>query len=199
MATIYGVKNRVFQSGRNCPQWKLWEFSGCHTNKKMGLPLNHFIASSNSNNIIPEFLETGQFCPRPSVKTLANAMDVGNPSNFERMIYLYDEDFSAITSEIKGFWCNDKQIKTAIKTIFNKYHYISDPHSAIGYAASEHYQSNGFWVSTAHAAKFGEVINDVLPESPILPKGLANLKNKEKHFSSMQVDTNILTDFLSKL
>ena len=101
--------------------------------KRMGLPIKDFIAASNANDVVPEYLQTGEYRPRASVRTIANAMDVGAPSNFERMVWLCDSQYEAMVSEMRGYSCNDQQIKDAVSEIYNKYGYVSDPHSAVGY------------------------------------------------------------------
>ena len=105
--------------------------------KRMGLPIKDFVAASNANDVVPEYLSTGVYRPRPSVRTVANAMDVGDPSNFERMLWLCNDSYDEMSAEIKGFSCTDEQILQAIAEIKDKYGYISDPHSAVGYLATK--------------------------------------------------------------
>ena len=164
--------------------------------KRMGLPVKGFVAASNANDVVPEYLRTAEYRPRPSVRTVANAMDVGDPSNFERMLWLCNDSYDRMCDEIKGFSCDDSQILDAIKEIYNAYGYISDPHSAVGYLATRHYVSDGFWLSTAHAAKFCEVIERAVGTTPELPSGLAGAMNKEKFFMKISSDDNELMDFL---
>lgn len=159
--------------------------------KKMGLPIKCFVAASNANDVVPEYLQTGEYRPRPSVRTVANAMDVGDPSNFERMLWLCNDSYEYMCSEIKGFSCSDAQILDAIKEIYDNTGYISDPHSAVGYLATKYYASDGFWLSTAHAAKFCEVIEQAITKTPDLPDGLAKAMNKDRIFTKMSCD-NVL-------
>lgn len=165
--------------------------------KRMGLPIKGFVAASNANDVVPEYLETGDYRPRASVRTVANAMDVGAPSNFERMLWLCNDSYEEMTSEIKGFSCNDAQILDAIREIYDSYGYISDPHSAVGYLATKHYVSEGFWLSTAHAAKFCEVIQQAIGKVPELPEGLAKAIDKERCFTKISSEDSDLVDFLS--
>ena len=164
--------------------------------KKMGLPIRNFVAASNANDVVPEYLQTGKYRPRPSVRTVANAMDVGDPSNFERMLWLCNDSYDDMCEEIKGFSCSDAQILDAIKEIHDSYDYISDPHSAVGYLATKHYGSDGFWLSTAHAAKFCEVIEEAIGRKPELPDGLAKAMNIERRFTNMTSEDKDLRDFL---
>ena len=166
--------------------------------KRMGLPIAGFVAASNANSVVPEYLESGEYNPRPSVRTVANAMDVGDPSNFERMMWLCNGSYDAMADEIKGYWCNDEMILAAIKEINDLYGYISDPHSAVGYLAVKKYSVEGFWLSTAHAAKFCEIIEKAAVQEPELPSGLALAMNKEREFTPMSADENDLAEFLCK-
>ena len=151
--------------------------------KRMGLPVKGFVAASNANDIIPKYLENGEYNPRASVRTVANAMDVGDPSNFERMLWLCNDSYEQMTDEIKGYSCTDGQILSAIKEIHDKYGYVSDPHSAVGYLATRYYNNEGFWLSTAHAAKFCEIIQQAMDAVPQLPSGLALAIEKEREFT----------------
>ena len=164
--------------------------------KRMGLPVKSFVAASNANDVVPEYLVTGDYRPRPSVRTVANAMDVGDPSNFERMLWLCDDSYESMTSEIKGFSCTDAQILDAIREIYDSYGYVSDPHSAVGYLATRHYSADGFWLSTAHAAKFCEVIQQAIGRTPELPSGLADAVERERVFTEISSKDSDLVDFL---
>ena len=167
--------------------------------KRMGLPIKDFIAASNANDVVPEYLQTGEYRPRASVRTVANAMDVGAPSNFERMMWLCDSQYESMVAEMKGYSCSDQQIKDAVTEIYNEYGYISDPHSAVGYLATKKYSSDGFWLSTAHAAKFCEVIEDAVGIKPELPEGLASAMEKPKKSQKMSADGKDFAEFLYKL
>ena len=162
----------------------------------MGLPVKGFVAGSNANDVVPEYLNTGVYNPRESVRTIANAMDVGAPSNFERMMYLYGEDFDRLTGELAGFSNTDAEIRDGIREMFEKFGYISDPHSAVGYNASKAYGINGFWLSTAHNAKFREVLLDTLGREFPIPEGLKAAMSKEKVFKPMNVSIAELEDYI---
>lgn len=167
--------------------------------KAMGLPIKGFVAASNANDVVPEYLLTGEYRPRPSVRTVANAMDVGDPSNFERMMWLYGSSYDSLKADLNGYSCSDSQIKGAVKEIYEKYGYISDPHSAVGYLAAMHYDVEGFWLSTAHAAKFCEVIQDSIGLLPELPSGLAQAMGKPKFSTPIAADETVLADFLTEV
>ncbi len=167
--------------------------------KRMGLPIKDFIAASNANDVVPEYLQTGVYRPRASVRTVANAMDVGAPSNFERMIWLCNSQYDAMLAEMRGYSCTDQQIKDAVAEIYNNYGYISDPHSAIGYLATKRYSADGFWLSTAHAAKFCEVIEESVGIMPELPSGLALAMDRPKLSDRMSAEEKEFADFLYNL
>ena len=167
--------------------------------KKMGLPLKGFIAASNENDIIPDYLKTGCFFPKPSVYTISSAMDVGNPSNYERILDLYGNNFDAIIEEVKGYSCKETDIKKAMKDIHERYSYISDPHSAIGYLAARFYDIYGFWLSTAHSAKFNDVIKSILGLEPMAPLGIIEAEKKDKNFLEMEIDLDKLKSYIRKL
>ena len=165
--------------------------------RRMGLPLAGFVAASNSNDVVPEFLRTGDYRPRPSVRTLANAMDVGAPSNFERMLWLCGDDPEAPRGELTGFRCDDALIRRTIDELHRNYGYLSDPHSAVGYAASTASGKAGFYLSTAHPAKFGEVISPVTGAAVPLPPRLAELSRRPRTSEPMEADLRALEAFIA--
>ena len=167
--------------------------------RRMGLPLKGFVAASNANDVVPEFLQSEVYRPRASVQTVANAMDVGDPSNFERMMQLCGEDIAALRGEVRGFSCSNEEIKQAIAEIYNKYRYLSDPHSAVGYLATKQLGVDGFWLSTAHAAKFGEVVEPVAGVAPELPKSLAEAVGRERKFTSIEAKEEVLAAYLREM
>ena len=167
--------------------------------RRMGMPLKGFVAASNANDVVPEFLQSEVYRPRASVQTVANAMDVGDPSNFERMMQLCGEDIAALRDEVRGFSCSDEEIKQAIAEIYNKYRYLSDPHSAVGYLATKQLGVDGFWLSTAHAAKFGEVVEPVAGVAPELPKSLAEAVGRERKFTSIEAKEEVLAAYLREM
>ncbi len=161
--------------------------------QKMGLPIAHFVAASNVNDIVPHYLCTGNYNPRPSVRTLSNAMDVGNPSNFARMQDLFGFTWNNMSENISGYSINDEATKLGIKEVFEKYNYVIDPHGAVGYLAFKAYQKNnpntrGIILETAHPSKFIDSVEEVINQKVDIPERLAILANKEKESVLMNTD-----------
>lgn len=167
--------------------------------QRMGLPVGGFVAASNLNDVVPEFLHTGVYRPRPSVQTPASAMDVGAPSNFERMLWLCGGDPERLRSELEGFRCDNAGIRRTIDELYERYGYFSDPHSAVGYAASMAIGKPGFYLSTAHPAKFGEVIASVTGSRVPLPERLSVLTQRPQHSDPLAVDLAALEDFVAEV
>lgn len=167
--------------------------------QRMGLPVGGFVAASNLNDVVPEFLHTGVYRPRPSVQTPASAMDVGAPSNFERMLWLCGGDPERLRSELEGFRCDNAGIRRTIDELYERYGYFSDPHSAVGYAASMAVGKPGFYLSTAHPAKFGEVIASVTGSRVPLPDRLSVLTQRPQHSDPLAVDLAALEDFVAEV
>lgn len=158
--------------------------------QKMGLPIANFIAATNVNDVVPEYLESGIFSPRPSRPTLSNAMDVGNPSNFARMLDLHGSTWNRMKENIKGFGFNDTSTKAGVKEVFEKYHYEIDPHGAVGYLALKKFQIKnpetcGVIFETAHPSKFLKDVEEILQKEIDIPERLAILSKKEKHSVKM--------------
>ncbi|WP_298064461.1 threonine synthase [uncultured Rikenella sp.] len=170
---------------------------------RMGLPVGRFVAASNANDVVPEFLRMGDYRPRPSVRTVANAMDVGDPSNFERMMALCDADVDRLRSVVAGFSASDDRIREAIAEMRREYGYLSDPHSAVGYLAMQACGgSGGFWLSTAHEAKFREVLREALPADAIpaeLPPALAERLSLPRKYEPLAADAGLLKEYLTTL
>lgn len=167
--------------------------------KKMGLPATGFIAASNANDIVPKYLESAQFSPKPSIQTISNAMDVGNPSNFARLLDLYGGNYEAITSDIRGTSFNDEQTKEIIKEVYDKYNYLMCPHTAIGYGGLKRYLNNdetGILLSTAHPVKFKDIVDPLISEKVEIPLRLQKIIEKEKQAISMAKDYNQFKEFL---
>ena len=167
--------------------------------RRMGLPVEGFVAASNLNDVVPEFLRTGIYRPRPSVQTLATAMDVGAPSNFERMLWLCGGDPGALQDELIGYRCDNAGIRRTIDALYERCGYLSDPHSAVGYAASVAVDKPGFYLSTAHPAKFGEVIASVTGRRVQLPERLETLTRREQHSDPLEVDLRALEEFVARV
>jgi threonine synthase len=143
--------------------------------KRMGLPIYRFIAANNRNDIFYQYLKTGEYNPRPSIPTLANAMDVGDPSNFARVVDLYHHSHSEIVADISGATYTDDDIRQTVKETWQKHHYLLDPHGACGYRAlSEGLKAGeaGFFIETAHPAKFLQTIEPIIGEKVEIPQRL---------------------------
>ncbi|WP_312206473.1 threonine synthase [Epilithonimonas hominis] len=170
--------------------------------KKMGLPVHRFIASTNENDVIPKFLETGNYEAKPSKQTISNAMDVGNPSNFERMKSLFNNDVSEFKKEIESYSFSDEATKKAMRNVKKEFGYILDPHGAVAYLGLEKYseKSNedfvGVLLETAHPAKFVEVVEDVLKEKVEIPEKLEAFNKKEKQSVEFSVDFESVKKYL---
>lgn len=152
--------------------------------QKLGLPVKRFIAANNENDIVYKYLQTGSYDPRPSVATIANAMDVGDPSNFARILDLYGHSHEQITSVIKGFRYSDAQIREVLLTVYSEEGYLLDPHGACAYRAlSEDLKEDevGVFLETAHPAKFTETVETIIGEGRVpLPEKLAEFMKGEK-------------------
>ena len=144
---------------------------------EMGLPIKQFIAANNSNDVVFEYLETGKYEPRKSVETIANAMDVGAPSNFARILDLYDHSHTLISEKIKGYRYSDDEIREVIDKVYQEFGYLCDPHGACGYQALVEYLCDkqvGVFLETAHPAKFTETVEAVIGQGKVdLPEKLA--------------------------
>jgi len=167
--------------------------------KKMGLPVSGFVASTNINRSVPLYLETGNFLPHPSFKTISNAMDVGNPGNFRRILHLYGNDLNRIREDISGFWFTDESTREGMKELYEKYSYIADPHAAVAYLGlkrqMEKVQCNGIFLATAHPGKFPEEVMKATGLNVALP-GLHNGAGKESQHVKAPADFGFLKDLL---
>ena len=146
---------------------------------KLGAPINGFSAPTTVNDTVPRYFATGRVEPRPSVPTLANAMDVGTPSNLERLQWLFNGDLDAMRAVITTSAHTDAAVRVAIAELHKKFDYVADPHTAIGYlgAAST---KNAIFLATAHPAKFREVVEPVIGVPVPLPKALAETLARKK-------------------
>ncbi|MCF6352258.1 MAG: threonine synthase [Cyclobacteriaceae bacterium] len=151
--------------------------------QRMGLPIHHFVAATNANNIVPQYLKTGVFTPRPSVQTISNAMDVGNPSNFTRLNYLFDGSQKKFKEAVSGYYYSDEETKESLQQL-NRLGYIADPHGAVGYLGLKEYQQmnnvTGIFLETAHPIKFKEVVEPILNTTLEMPESLKVFLNKKK-------------------
>jgi threonine synthase len=165
--------------------------------KQAGLPIRRFVAATNVNDVVPTYLESGRFEPRASVQTIANAMDVGHPSNFERMRWLYHDDLDAMRADIAACRRTDDEVKATIRRVYEDRGYLLDPHSAIGYMGIKEHLGPagqegrngdriGIFLATAHPAKFSEVVEPVLGRPIPVPPALADIVARPRHVLKIQ-------------
>lgn len=167
--------------------------------KRMGLPIKRFIAANNANDIFFNFLNTGEYCPKPSVQTIANAMDVGDPSNFARIYNLYGESHRAICDDISGATYSDELIAETINTVFKNTGYLCDPHGACGYRAlseSLTTEEQGVFLETAHPAKFKETVEGIINQPVEIPQKLAEFMKGTKQSVEMANNFNEFKAYL---
>jgi threonine synthase len=144
--------------------------------RRAGLDVAQFVAATNANDVVPVYLSTGHFEPRPSIHTISNAMDVGNPSNLERLLWLYGGDLEAVKRDVVGSRSLDEDVRLTIRDVYARCGYLLDPHSAIGYAGVRGRVGQGrvgVFLATAHPAKFPEVVEPVIDQVIEKPAGLA--------------------------
>ncbi|TDY05759.1 threonine synthase [Meridianimaribacter flavus] len=160
--------------------------------QRLGLPVKHFIAANNANAIVYNYLQTQQYEPKPSVQTISNAMDVGDPSNFVRIQELHNNDFETLTKQLSGYSFTDEETIKAIEELYNEYNYIADPHGAVGYLACKSHLKNNpndhcVFLETAHPTKFLDVVEDTIKENIDLPEQILKVMKKKKR--SVEIST----------
>ncbi len=170
--------------------------------KRMGTPIKHFVAATNSNDVFPKYLSDGIYKPRSSVQTLSNAMDVGDPSNLARIQYLFADDLQSIRKEISSWSFSDFQTLEMIGSTFKQFKYIIDPHTAVGLLGFREYQhatatkTHGLVVSTAHSAKFSETVEPVIGQKITIPPQLAKYLDRKKQATSMSTQYQDFRQYL---
>ncbi|MFI8604607.1 threonine synthase [Cellulophaga baltica] len=168
--------------------------------QQLGMPVKHFIAATNVNDVVPRFMNTKSYDPKPSIATISNAMDVGDPSNFIRIRHIYKDDFSTIEKNISSYAFTDEETKEAMLELYNDYNYIADPHGAVGYLGLKKYQETnpetyGIFLETAHPVKFLDIVEDTIKENIDIPKKIIKQMNKKK--KSIKISTyDELKDYL---
>jgi threonine synthase len=167
---------------------------------RSGLPIKHFIAACNTNDVVPHYFKTGRFEPKPAIATLSNAMDVGHPSNFVRMLELFNHDFANLNNLITSYSISDEITRQVIKQVYTHKQYLMDPHGAVGYISlkeylMEHEGQNGFFLGTAHPIKFHDALEPIVGKIP-LPAEVKELQSKEKKSIKMNPKFSELTEFL---
>jgi threonine synthase len=170
--------------------------------RRMGLPVQRFVAATNLNDAVPKYLKSGLYKPQPSVRTIANAMDVGAPSNFERILWLYGNDYAAISRDMAGAVFDDRTVRRAIGDVYREHGYLMDPHGAIGWLALNEVLATapagtqGVFLATAHPAKFREVVEPVIGEPVALPPVLNEALARPRHSIRLSADYAALNELL---
>ena len=170
---------------------------------KMGLPVKQFIAATNANDTVPDFFKTGVYQPKPSVATLSNAMDVGNPSNWVRIMNLFKDDLNEVKEVVSAASYTDEQTRDAVYKVFQEYNYVVCPHTAIAWLALEDYRkqsadetSAGVFLATAHPCKFPDVYNAQMTSMIIVPEQVESLVGKPKQAAEMKADFAVFKSYL---
>jgi len=167
-----------------------------------GIPIHHFIASTNVNDVVPNYLDTGVFESKPSLPTISNAMDVGNPSNFERMLHLFNNQKQPMNEFITGYRFTDAETMAAITNLYETTAYITDPHGAVGYLGlkkfieNNDFTGNGVFLETAHPAKFGETVEKSIANKVAFPQRLAAFEEREEKFIPCPNDYNLVKEIV---
>ncbi|MBK9458550.1 MAG: threonine synthase [Sphingobacteriales bacterium] len=174
--------------------------------KRIGTPIHHFVAANNANNVFTQYHHTALFNPRSSVTTLSNAMDVGNPSNLQRIQDLYNNDIDAIRADIDAYDYTDQQTVEAMKQVYEKYNYLMCPHTAVAYLGINSYLANhpteditGVFLATAHPAKFLDIVEPALNIKVPLPENLAKLVDRPKQAIPMSTQFADFKAYLMQL
>ncbi|MCW1734656.1 threonine synthase [Anaerorudis cellulosivorans] len=170
--------------------------------KRMGLPIKRFIAANNRNDVFYQYLNSGNYNPRASIQTIANAMDVGNPSNFERILDLYNHSHKAIQNDISASTYTDEEIKNTIRIVYEKTGYLLDPHGACAYQAlkdGKKTDETGVFLATAHPAKFKETVEKCIGQDVEVPDRLSAFMQRKKQAFQLSNDYNAFKKTLFNL
>ena len=169
----------------SCPSGNFGNICAGIMAKRLGLPITHFVAATNINDTVPQFLISGNYIAKPSKPTISNAMDVGNPSNFIRIQELYDNDLEQFNNDFSSFSITDDETKIAVQNIYENSGYIAEPHGAVGYLGLKKEMQNhnnciGIFLETAHPIKFLDVVEPILKIKLSIPEQIESVMNKEK-------------------
>ena len=161
--------------------------------------MQHFVAACNANDIVSDYLDSGKLAPKASVQTLSNAMDVGNPSNFVRILELFNHEHLSLKNILTGYSISDNETIATIKEVKNKYGYLLDPHGAVGFASLQRYldahkDEKGYFLETAHPVKFE--VGSIVEEDIELPVTIQSMFNKDKKTLRMKAGAEELKEFL---
>ena len=166
-----------------------------------GLPIKHFIAACNVNDTVPDFLRTGNYQPKKAVPTISNAMDVGDPSNFVRIMEIFQRQLNGLKNTLTGYTISDDETKSTLKAVYQNHNYLLDPHGAVAYSALEQYlsqneNSKGVILETAHPVKFYDVIEPIINETVPVPDSVAEQIKKKKLSTKISADVAALRSYL---
>ena len=169
--------------------------------KKSGLPVKHFIAACNANDIVSGYLQTAELKPKTAVATLSNAMDVGDPSNFVRILEIFNHQFPDLKNALSSFCISDDQTKATIKEVFEESGYLLDPHGAVGYLSLKKYleghtNDKGIFLETAHPVKFPEAVESVTGKKIEVPASISSIMTLEKKSIRIKADYNQFKEYL---
>ena len=168
---------------------------------RSGLPVSHFIAACNNNDVVTEYLETGNYVPKKSIATISNAMDVGNPSNFVRILELFHKEFNSLKNVMSSYSFSDEETKAILKDVFDKEHYLLDPHGAVGYGAlkkylQQHIELKGIFLETAHPVKFYDAVELIINKKVPMPAIVNDLLLLKKESVKMNANYEDLKEYL---
>ena len=171
--------------------------------KRLGLPVRRFVAATNVNDVVPEYLRSGIFTPRPSVRTVANAMDVGAPSNFERMRAMYDDDIDRMREDVAGAAFDDARVVAEVGNVYREHKYLLDPHGAIAWLGLQQglatdSRAAGVFLATAHPAKFREVVEPAIGGKVPLPATLADALARPRHSERLDAHYPSLVELIRR-
>ena len=166
-----------------------------------GLPVKHFIAASNINDIVSDYLQTQLLKPKAALPTLSNAMDVGNPSNFVRILEIFNNQFPELKKRLSSFTITDQETRETIRRVYTDYNYLLDPHGAVGYLSlkrylADHLSDQGIFLETAHPVKFPDAVEKETGHSITLPESVRSIMDAEKKSTVIKPSYNSLKEFL---
>jgi threonine synthase len=166
-----------------------------------GLPVQHFIAATNANDIVPQYIQSGTYQPREAVATLSNAMDVGNPSNFVRILEIFQQQFTSLKGKLHAASVSDAATKDTLSRVYREHQYLLDPHGAVGFLALEQYLqenagSKGYLLETAHPVKFPDAVEAVTGQQIAFPESVKGLLGLEKQSIKIEPQFSALKDYL---
>jgi len=198
----YGYSNPLF----SVPSGNYGNLTAGVLAKRMGFPIGHLIAASNTNDSVTRYVKSGRYDPRPTITTLSTAMDVGNPSNFARLRYFYHNDHVSMSGDITGIAVSDEETRATIRSVDDQFGYLMEPHTAVAYCALERYRAiadiaekAAVVLSTAHPVKFLEAIEETLNKKIQIPLDLQELIKKKKSATLISSEYKELASFLNEL